>query len=61
LEKIEFISAKTSSGKIIQSTTTSLRIIPKLPDDLEIYENAVQPKRYVDKIRPPSGEDDIPF
>jgi hypothetical protein len=55
------ISAKTSSGKIIQSTTTSLRIIPKLPDDLEIYENAVQPKRYVDKIRPPSGEDDIPF
>jgi len=50
------ISAKTSSGKIIQGKST-LRVMPRI-SDLEVYQGTIHPKKYVDKIREPEN---IPF
>lgn len=54
------ITVKTSNGKTIQGKE-NLKLLSKFSElsDLEIYNGAIHPRRYVDKIRKP--EDDIPF
>lgn len=53
------ISAKTSSGKIIQGKVT-LNLVTKI-NDLEYFRDNFHPKKYADKVRTPEEEDDIPF
>lgn len=53
------VEATTSSGKTMRGTAT-LSVVPHLPD-VEFYDGAYHPKRYVDKIRPPEVEEEIPF
>lgn len=54
------IEVKTSSGKVIQKKET-LNIVSSTPNDVENYRGVYRPKRYLDKIRDPQEEDDIPF